>query len=45
MFHKYDWRTDTLQPFVPNDSAVYLGNDLRSYNAHIIGLTLGYRFE
>ena len=45
MFRKQDWRTDTLQPFVPNDSAVYLGNDLRDYNAHIIGITIGYRFE
>jgi hypothetical protein len=45
MFDKSDWRTNTLQPFVPNDSAVYLGNDLRDYKAHIVGVTLGYRFK
>jgi hypothetical protein len=44
-FRKHDWRTDTINPFVPGDSAVYLGNDLRNYEAHIFGVTLGYRFK
>ena len=44
-FRKHDWRTDTINPFVPGNSAVYLGNDLKSYEAHIFGVTLGYRFK
>ena len=44
-FRKHDWRTDTINPFVPGDSAVYLGNDLRNYEAHIFGVTLGYTFR
>ena len=44
-FSKHDWRTDTINPFVPGNSAVYLGNDLKSYEAHIFGVTLGYRFK
>jgi MtrB/PioB family decaheme-associated outer membrane protein len=43
-FRKHDFRTDTINPFVPNDSAVYLGNDAKNYEAHIFGVTLGYRF-
>jgi len=26
-------------------SAVWLGNDLKNYGAHILGLKLGYQFE
>jgi len=44
-FHKHDWRTDTINPFVPGNSAVYLGNDLKSYEAHIFGVTVGYTFK
>jgi MtrB/PioB family decaheme-associated outer membrane protein len=44
-FQKHDWRTDTINPFVPGNSAVYLGNDLKNYQAHIFGLTIGYRFR
>ncbi len=44
-FQKHDWRTDTINPFVPGNSAVYLGNDLKSYEAHIFGMTIGYRFR
>jgi MtrB/PioB family decaheme-associated outer membrane protein len=44
-FRKHDWRTDTINPFVPGDSAVYLGNDLKNYEAHIFGVTLGYHFK
>ena len=45
VFRKHDWRTDTINPFVPGNSAVYLGNDLKNYEAHIFGVTLGYRFK
>lgn len=43
-FSKDDWRTDTLDPFI-GISSIYLGNDLKNYTAHIVGLRLGYRFE
>jgi MtrB/PioB family decaheme-associated outer membrane protein len=45
MFRKHDWRTDTINPFVPGNPAIYLGNDLKNYEAHIFGATLGYRFR
>jgi len=32
-----------INPFVPGDSAVALGNGLKNYEAHIFGVTLGYR--
>ena len=49
-FGKHDWRTDTLNPFTPgaitpSDNAIYLGNDIKSYSAHIVGLTLAYQFK
>jgi putative beta-barrel porin MtrB/PioB len=53
-FRKHDWRTDALNPFFLNQSctaagcpvdAVWLGNDPRNYEAHIVGLTLAYRFK
>jgi hypothetical protein len=44
-FRKHDWRTDTLNPFVPGDSAVYLGNNFKNYEAQIFGVTLGYQFK
>jgi MtrB/PioB family decaheme-associated outer membrane protein len=44
-FRKHDWRTDTLDPFIPASRAIYLGNDLRNYEAHIFGVTLGYTFR
>jgi len=45
MFEKTDWRTDTLNPFMPGVSSIWLGNDLRNYTAHIVGATLAYRFK
>ena len=45
MFEKSDWRTDTLNPFIPGVSSIWLGNDLRNYTAHILGATLAYRFK
>jgi MtrB/PioB family decaheme-associated outer membrane protein len=43
-FQKNDWRTDRLNPFVPGVSSIWLGNDARNYAAHIVALTVGYRF-
>jgi hypothetical protein len=31
-----------INPFVPRDSAIYLGNGRKNYEAHIFGMTLGY---
>ena len=44
-WQKHDFRTDTLNPFVPGVSSIFLGNDLRNYTAHTIVGTLGYRFR
>jgi MtrB/PioB family decaheme-associated outer membrane protein len=45
-FTKTDWRTDTLNPFLPGvTSSIWLGNDAKNYTAHIIMATLGYRFK
>jgi len=44
-FRKHDWRTDTLNPFQPGVSSIFLGNDLKNYDAHIVGITLGYVFK
>ena len=45
-FTKHDWRTDTLNPFLPGVvSSIWLGNDVKNYTAHIVALTLGYRFK
>jgi MtrB/PioB family decaheme-associated outer membrane protein len=48
-FIKNDWRTDNLTPFLPQlrgtTGSVWLGDDLRNYDAHILGLTLTYRFN
>ena len=42
-FSKHDWRTDQLNPFM-GPSAVFMDLDQRNYTAHIVGLTLAYRF-
>ena len=42
---KADFRNDTLNPFNPGSNNIWLGNDLKDYTAHIIALTLGYRFK
>ena len=44
-FEKSDWRTDQINPFVPGTRAIFLGNDYRDYSAHILGMTVGYRFR
>jgi MtrB/PioB family decaheme-associated outer membrane protein len=44
-FQKNDWRTDRLTPFIPGVTSIWLGNDARNYDAHIVGITLAYRFR
>ena len=44
MFHKNNWQTDQLNPFLPGVATTWQGNDFKDYTAHIIALTLGYRF-
>jgi len=45
-FTKHDWRTDGLDPFTPAfGNSIWLGNDLRSYTAHIVTAAIGYRFK
>lgn len=44
-FSKHDWRTDALNPFVPEaPGGLWQGNDLKNYSAHLVGVTLSYRF-
>ena len=45
MFDKSDWRTNTLNPFIPGVSSIWLGNNLRDYTAHMVGASLAYRFK
>ncbi|HET9491114.1 MAG TPA: MtrB/PioB family decaheme-associated outer membrane protein [Methylomirabilota bacterium] len=44
-FRKNDWRTDRLNPFIPGVTSIWLGNDARNYDAHMLIATLGYRFD
>lgn len=45
-FRQHDWRTDTINPFSPAvGSSIFLGNNTKSYDAHIVAITLGYRFR
>jgi MtrB/PioB family decaheme-associated outer membrane protein len=44
-FDQTDFRTDTLNPFIPGQNSIWLGNDLKDYTAHIIVLALSYRFQ
>jgi len=45
----HDWRTDNWLPFNPiqqgQNGDVYLGTDPKNYDAHILAVTLKYRFE
>ena len=43
-FQKTDFRTDHLLPS-EGTTNIFLGNDLKNYDAHILALTLGYRFK
>jgi MtrB/PioB family decaheme-associated outer membrane protein len=44
-YQKNDFRTETLNPFIPGQTSVWLGNDLMNYSAHILALTLRYEFR
>ena len=45
-FTKHDWRTDTLNPFLPGvTQSIWLGSDTKNYAAHIVAVTLGDRFK
>jgi MtrB/PioB family decaheme-associated outer membrane protein len=43
-FDQTDFRTDNLNPFVPGSASIWLGNDLEDYTAHILVMSVGYRF-
>ncbi len=44
VFDKTDFRTDGLLPSNPGSVDIFLGNDLQDYIAHIISLSVSYRF-
>jgi MtrB/PioB family decaheme-associated outer membrane protein len=45
-FGQHDWRSDTLNPFVPAvGSSIFLGTNPHGYDAHIVALTLRYRLR
>ena len=43
-FQKTDFRTDHLLPS-EGTTNIFLGNDLKNYDAHILALSLAYRFK
>jgi MtrB/PioB family decaheme-associated outer membrane protein len=44
-WRKTNWQTDTLNPYIPGVSSIWLGNDLRDYTANTIYATLAYTFR
>ncbi len=42
---KQNWQTDTLNPFIPGVTSIWLGNNLRGYTANTIYVTLAYTFR
>jgi MtrB/PioB family decaheme-associated outer membrane protein len=47
IFEQYDqtdFRTDGLNPFVPGSTSIWLGNDPNDYTAHILVMSVAYRF-
>jgi hypothetical protein len=47
IFERYDqtdFRTDGLNPFVPGSTSIWLGNDPNDYTAHIVVMSVAYRF-
>ena len=44
-WNKSDWQTDQVQPFISGVQSVFLGADLKDYTAHILGVSLRYRFQ
>ena len=45
MFQNNDWRTNQLNPFIPGVSSIWLGNNLRDYTAHMMGVSIAYQFK
>ena len=45
MFENNDWRTNQLNPFIPGVSSIWLGNNLRDYTAHMMGVSVAYQFK
>jgi MtrB/PioB family decaheme-associated outer membrane protein len=44
-WRKTNWQTDTLNPFEPGVSSIWLGNNAKNYEAQILSFNLGYRFR
>lgn len=44
-FEQENWHTDDLSPFMAGSNSIWLGNDIKDYTAHIVAITLGYRFN
>jgi Putative outer membrane beta-barrel porin, MtrB/PioB len=47
IFEQYkqtDFRTDGLNPFMPGSTSIWLGNAPNDYTAHIVVMSLAYRF-
>jgi MtrB/PioB family decaheme-associated outer membrane protein len=47
IFEQYDqtdFRTDGLNPFIPGSTSIWLGNDPNDYTAHIVVMSVAYRF-
>jgi hypothetical protein len=42
---KTNWQTDTLDPFQPGVSSIWLGADWKNYTAQIVSINLGYNFR
>ena len=43
-YRQTDFRTDGLNPFVPGSTSIWLGNSPSDYTAHIMVMSVGYRF-
>ena len=43
-WHKKDFRTDTLNPFIPNVTSIFLGENYNNYTVNIVSLVVGYKF-
>ena len=44
-FDGTDWRSDQLNPFVPGQTSIWLGNDARDFAAHTLAVTVGFSFK
>ena len=43
-WHKKDFRTDNLNPFIPNVTSIFLGENYNNYTVNIVSLVVGYKF-